>query len=200
MNGNEFCDLSGVNVRPKNTHLLAALVDEDVLVARVRLEQVGLPRTLVLEGLRLGRLPLVRNVLVLLKVREQLDQEGVVLVKLDLFTATGIAFEFGGLFCLDWSRPFPAASSTPSLVNERPFRADLAGPPLRWDASSSFERKLPSVQSKLQKYPQIQMCETTVPKRVRRQPTVQILLWAREHFDLCVTDGPLVKSASNSNV
>ena len=71
--------------------------------------------TLVLEGLRLGRLPLVRNVLVLLKVREQLDQEGVVLVKLDLFTATGIAFEFGGLFCLDWSCPFPAASSEPSL-------------------------------------------------------------------------------------
>ena len=51
-----------------DSHFLAALVDNGVLVAGIRLQKMGLPGARVLEGLRLGWLPFVRNVLILLKV------------------------------------------------------------------------------------------------------------------------------------
>ena len=51
-----------------DSHFLTALVDNGVLVAGIRLQKMGLPGSRVLEGLRLGWLPFVRNALILLKV------------------------------------------------------------------------------------------------------------------------------------
>lgn len=65
-----------------HSHLVSLLIDDGKLIAGILLEQIVLQSTLFLKGLWLRVLPFGQYVVVLFKVRQQVDREGVVLVEL----------------------------------------------------------------------------------------------------------------------